>query len=43
LMNYSDSDLFTFLCIYSDIFYKGDYPLGHKLAQLGELPMTPPD
>jgi hypothetical protein len=24
-------------------FYNGDYPLGHKLAQLGELPVTPPD
>jgi hypothetical protein len=41
--DYGSSDLFTFLCIYSNVFYKGTYPFGHKLAQLGELPMTPPD
>jgi hypothetical protein len=40
----SSSDSFTFLCIYFDVFfYKGDYLVGHKLAQLGELLMTLPD
>jgi hypothetical protein len=42
LRNYSDLDLFTFLCIYSNVFYMGGYPFGHKLAQLGELLVTPP-
>jgi hypothetical protein len=42
-MNFSDSDLFTFPYIYSDIFYKGDFPFGHKLAQLGKLLVTLPD
>jgi hypothetical protein len=34
---YSPSFAFTLT------FYKGDYPFGHKLAQLGELPVTLPD
>jgi hypothetical protein len=41
--DYSSSDLFTFPCIYFDVTYKGDYPFGHKLAQLGDLPVTPSD
>jgi hypothetical protein len=39
----SSSDLFTFPCIYSDVTYKGDYPFGHNLAQLGDSLVTPPD
>jgi hypothetical protein len=35
---YSPSFAFTLM-----FFYKGDYPFGHKLAQLGELPVTPLD
>jgi hypothetical protein len=32
LMNYSDSDLFTFPCIYSDSFIRVISLFGHELA-----------